>query len=115
MSHISRAVYGFDVRRHLILVFLAVVLVSACSQQGEGEGGVAAPGASTGDVAGTPSELTATTTTTPALDTTTATETTRATSDRPMAPDFTLELGEGGSYTLSEGSKPVYLVFWAEW
>ena len=37
------------------------------------------------------------------------------TSDRPLAPDFRLELGEGGTYTLSEGSKPVYLVFWAEW
>lgn len=36
-------------------------------------------------------------------------------SDRPVAPDFTLALGEGGSYTLSEGEKPVYLVFWAEW
>jgi hypothetical protein len=24
-------------------------------------------------------------------------------------------LGEGGEYTLSEGSKPVYMVFWAEW
>jgi hypothetical protein len=36
-------------------------------------------------------------------------------SGRPVAPDFTLELGEGGEYTLSEGSKPVYMVFWAEW
>lgn len=36
-------------------------------------------------------------------------------SGRPVAPDFTLELGEGGTYTLSEGAKPVYLVFWAEW
>ncbi len=36
-------------------------------------------------------------------------------SDRPVAPDFTLELNDGGSYTLSEGEKPVYLVFWAEW
>lgn len=33
----------------------------------------------------------------------------------PAAPDFTLELGTGGTYTLSEGSKPVFLVFWAEW
>ncbi|HEU4894444.1 MAG TPA: TlpA family protein disulfide reductase, partial [Acidimicrobiia bacterium] len=41
--------------------------------------------------------------------------TTETTSDRPLAPDFTLELGDGGSYTLSEGEKPVYLVFWAEW
>ena len=36
-------------------------------------------------------------------------------SDRPVAPDFTLELGEGGVYTLSQGERPVYLVFWAEW
>lgn len=36
-------------------------------------------------------------------------------SDREVAPDFTLELGDGGSYTLSQGEKPVYLVFWAEW
>ncbi len=36
-------------------------------------------------------------------------------SGRPVAPDFTLELNDGGSYTLSEGEKPVYLVFWAEW
>ncbi len=36
-------------------------------------------------------------------------------SGRPVAPDFTLELGEGGEYTLSEGSRPVYMVFWAEW
>lgn len=41
--------------------------------------------------------------------------TTTTRSDRPIAPDFTLELGEGGTYTLSEGEKPVYLVFWAEW
>lgn len=41
--------------------------------------------------------------------------TTRPTSDRPVAPDFSLELGDGGVYTLSEGEKPVYLVFWAEW
>ncbi|MGH3650256.1 MAG: hypothetical protein ACRDU9_06050 [Acidimicrobiia bacterium] len=47
--------------------------------------------------------------------TTTSAEVTGTTSDRPLAPDFTLQLGEGGSYTLSEGSKPVYLVFWAEW
>ena len=32
-----------------------------------------------------------------------------------VAPDFTLELGTGGTFTLSESDKPVYLVFWAEW
>lgn len=47
--------------------------------------------------------------------TTTAPAGPTTTSDRPLAPDFTLELGEGGTYTLSEGEKPVYLVFWAEW
>jgi hypothetical protein len=46
-------------------------------------------------------------------DTTVAPTTTH--SGRPVAPDFTLELGDGGTYTLSEGAKPVYLVFWAEW
>lgn len=48
-------------------------------------------------------------------ETTEAVETTETTSGRPLAPDFTLELGDGGTYTLSEGAKPVYLVFWAEW
>jgi hypothetical protein len=33
----------------------------------------------------------------------------------PAAPDFTLELGNGGEFTLSEGTKPVYMIFWAEW
>ncbi len=35
--------------------------------------------------------------------------------DGPAAPDFTLALGDGGSFTLSAEQKPVYLVFWAEW
>ena len=34
---------------------------------------------------------------------------------RPAAPDFSLELGDGSTFTLSEGAKPVYMVFWAEW
>ena len=33
----------------------------------------------------------------------------------PPAPDFTLALGDGGEFTLSEEQKPVYMVFWAEW
>jgi hypothetical protein len=53
---------------------------------------------------------------TAASGTTETPETTEGTtSDRPLAPDFTLALGDGGSFTLSEGEKPVYLVFWAEW
>lgn len=31
------------------------------------------------------------------------------------APDFTLALGNGGTFTLSEESRPVFMVFWAEW
>lgn len=55
------------------------------------------------------------TTTLTAPDTTTSEDETTTTSDRELAPDFTLELGEGGEYTLSDGARPVYLVFWAEW
>ncbi len=33
----------------------------------------------------------------------------------PEAPDFSLVLSDGSTFTLSEGSKPVYMVFWAEW
>jgi hypothetical protein len=47
--------------------------------------------------------------------TSTAPAETATTSGREKAPDFTLELGKGGTFTLSEGAKPVYLVFWAEW
>jgi hypothetical protein len=36
-------------------------------------------------------------------------------SDRPLAPDFTMALESGGTFTLSEAQTPVYLVFWAEW
>jgi hypothetical protein len=37
--------------------------------------------------------------------------------DGPPAPDFTLALGEDGSdtFTLSHETKPVFLIFWAEW
>ncbi|MGF1665832.1 MAG: hypothetical protein ACFCVC_06130 [Acidimicrobiia bacterium] len=35
--------------------------------------------------------------------------------DAALAPDFTLPLGEGGEFALSEEALPVYMVFWAEW
>jgi hypothetical protein len=31
------------------------------------------------------------------------------------APDFSLALGEGGTFILSEETRPVFLLFWAEW
>jgi thiol-disulfide isomerase/thioredoxin len=44
-----------------------------------------------------------------------ATTTTRVPPEGEPAPDFTIALGEGGQFTLSEAGAPVYLVFWAEW
>lgn len=35
--------------------------------------------------------------------------------DRPPAPDFQLALATGETYQLSADTKPVFLVFWAEW
>ena len=35
--------------------------------------------------------------------------------NRAVAPDFTLELGSGETFTLSAEPRPVYLLFWAEW
>ena len=31
------------------------------------------------------------------------------------APDFSLELGDGDTFLLSQEVLPVYMVFWAEW
>lgn len=43
------------------------------------------------------------------------TTTTRVPPEGEPAPDFTLALDAGGSFTLSDEDKPVLLVFWAEW
>ncbi len=31
------------------------------------------------------------------------------------APQFTLDLGDGGTFSLEEETRPVFMVFWAEW
>ena len=95
--------------RRLLPMFL---VVAACSVPGGGESGPTTAGEASTAVTEAPAETTpdeATQTTQGAADTT------PATSDRPAAPDFSLPLADGGTYTLSEGSKPVYMVFWAEW
>lgn len=97
-------------RRILFLLFALSLVVGACS---DGESTSTTDGAAATTLPTDPG------TTAPAEEddptTTTTPEATTTLSDRPLAPDFTLELGDGGSYTLSEGAKPVYLVFWAEW
>lgn len=98
-------------RRQLLPLLPLVFLVAACSQPA-GEPTTTAPRDDAVSTSTAPGPLT----TESGEDTSTsAPGATTTTSDRPMAPDFTLELGDGGTYTLSEGAKPVYLVFWAEW
>jgi hypothetical protein len=72
--------------------------------------------------AGTAATTIAPTSTTEAVTTTTplgapgaTTTTPRVRPDGANAPDFSLALGEGGSFTLSEETRPVFLLFWAEW
>jgi hypothetical protein len=99
------------VKRHLLRFGLVLsLLLSAC-------GGAPQAGEGTTSTAGGESTLPQPVSSTgeSAITSTTAPVVTSTTSGRPVAPDFTLELGEGGSFTLSEGEKPVYLVFWAEW
>ena len=69
------------------------------------------------DIAPGPTATTAATPSTSESPTTTSTPTTtmRQRPDGEDAPDFTLELGQGDSFTLSLEQKPVYMVFWAEW
>ena len=103
--------------RRIATVSLLAVVIAACGPSAVGE--QPSPTSETVATTTSPAEpatstAEATTTSDPSEATTTSPETT-TTSDREVAPDFTLELGDGGSYTLSEGEKPVYLVFWAEW
>lgn len=96
-------------RRLRWLPFVLLLVVAACA------GETVEPTSTTEAL---PAETSSTTPDDPvpeATTTTTGTHPTTTVSDRPLAPDFTLELGDGGEYTLSEGAKPVYLVFWAEW
>jgi hypothetical protein len=94
-------------RKSVALCLLALV-ASACA----GESATTTSDAGSGDTTAATSDTAATLN---AGDTTTSEGNTTTTSDRDLAPDFTLELGNGDTYTLSDGARPVYLVFWAEW
>ena len=94
----------------LLIIGFALVLV-ACAESAEQSDATAGTTASaTTEATNAPEE---TTSSQPPPSTTQATGTTEE--GGPVAPDFTLQLGEGGEYTLSQGASPVYLVFWAEW
>lgn len=99
-------------RMRLALVALALV-VSAC-------GGDAAPDPSPTTTMTTPVvDSTVVATTAPGATPTTAvapsTTRVRVRPEGEVAPDFSLALGEGGTFTLSEETRPVFLLFWAEW
>jgi hypothetical protein len=100
-----------EVRNRLALLGLALaVLGVACGPSAADEPRPTTtthPGATISEPGSTSDSVPVTSTSLP--------DVTSTSPERPVAPDFTLQLGEGGSYTLSDGEKPVYLVFWAEW
>ncbi|MGD2102411.1 MAG: hypothetical protein PVG83_09265 [Acidimicrobiia bacterium] len=101
-------------RRMFGLLSALAMILAACSPAATDSTTSTSAGTATSSASSASSDTTADAeggaTTTEATPTTT-----EPASDRPLAPDFTLALGDGGTYTLSEGTKPVYLVFWAEW
>lgn len=102
----------------LAIAFL--VLVLACGDAPEAAPGVdtSAATVSTGVAAtqgGTVDAGDATTGDTTTVSSTVSTTVSTAETGADLAPDFTLDLGDGGTFVLSETAKPVYLVFWAEW
>lgn len=76
------------------------MVVSACAAAGVADP-TSIPGPGTSTVAPT--------------STTQATTSTLPEPNPDLAPDFTLELSDGQEFTLSETTRPVYLLFWAEW
>lgn len=95
-----------------VVSIIAVLLVAACS----GAGPDATPG-ETSPTTGATVPDTAAPGTTPEEGPTTspAPIPTTVPPSGPLAPDFSLSLGDGTTFVLSEEARPVFLVFWAEW
>lgn len=96
-------------RKRLTLLIFVTLVAAACASGGSPS--TNAPTSSTT----APSQVTGT-----ANSSTTAvsSETTAPSGSEPrtlQVPDFTLELSDGSTFTLSEERRPVYLLFWAEW
>jgi hypothetical protein len=101
------------------LVVLVVVL-SACGGAGSDTASVpTSASASTTVVSDAPASTVresgqATTTLAPASEGSTTTRPS-PNPDRQLAPDFSLTLNDGTEYQLANETRPVYMVFWAEW
>ena len=109
--------------RVLALAIALAVIGSACTSgpaSNPTSSAVAAPSttaaiATSATSPTTPTSSVATSEPTPTTIAATTTTAARLRPDGEDAPDFTLALGQGGEFTLSEESKPVYMIFWAEW
>jgi hypothetical protein len=89
-------------RRTAALAVVSIILLAGCGDPTTSDGATASLPLSTEDSSSSSS-------------TSSASSTSTVTEARPVAPDFTLGLGDGGTFVLSEEARPIYLVFWAEW
>lgn len=108
--------------RRISTVLAFALVLAACGTGGDASGNDGQPGLSTStsqanDPSSTSSTTTANGSETPAVSSSTSSTTTAELPplDGPPAPDFSLELADGSTFTLSEETRPVYMVFWAEW
>ena len=91
-------------RRTAALAVVALFLVACGDPGGSGSATTIQPGATATSSSATSS-----------VPTSSSSSTSIVTEAPATAPDFTLALGDGGTFVLSEEARPVYLVFWAEW
>ena len=101
----------------LLLVLGLVLAACAGGATDSGDGAITGIDPVTTNSAPTTAATEATSTTTQRVSegSTTTSAAEQPADDAVLAPDFTLSLGNGGTYVLSEDTRPVYLVFWAEW
>lgn len=114
-SRRTEATLPAPMRRWPLLLAALTLLVAAC---GGGGGGTASASSESAVASGTPDTPTTSAPSTPTDgggEGTTSTAEPSLRPEGPAAPDFTLALGDGSTFTLSDEQKPVYMVFWAEW
>lgn len=87
--------------KRIILLLAITVVAAACASAGEESAAAGADAPPT-----TQAESSAATSPNPSGG---------AKPEGPDAPNFTLALATGDSFTLYDEQKPVYMIFWAEW